>query len=179
MRRQKACPVDQQRKEGGLDWRSNLYLVFVDNLSHRISRNTLWEAFCAYGRVVDVYISFKNRGSKDKAVTFAFFRYKYESELRKVIEAGNNKRIDGRFIKVKKATYGWKEKRKNAGFQGLVKESDVFPVAKRNLNTCRDNRSYRDVLVAMKLQEGEARGVRTWYHEILHMKLKSWFRLCL
>ncbi|XVF51723.1 hypothetical protein PTKIN_Ptkin04bG0207700 [Pterospermum kingtungense] len=52
------------------DWRDHLYTAFVDNLSKRLSRRALWEAFNIYGRVEDVFISFRNA----KPTTFAFVR---------------------------------------------------------------------------------------------------------
>ena len=48
--------VDQRRKEAISNWRSSLFTVFVDNLSHRVPKGALWEVFCEYGNMVDVYI---------------------------------------------------------------------------------------------------------------------------
>ena len=58
--------------------------------------------------MVDVYIP-RGRKSSNKDTAFAFVRYKFESESLKAIEKGNNRRIDGWYIRVKKASYGWKE----------------------------------------------------------------------
>ena len=84
----------------------------MGNLSKRVSRKALWEAFLEYGQVVDVYTPrVSNRPAK--GFTFAFVRYKLEFEMWKAIENGNNRRVDGRFIRVKKASYGWTDRVKN------------------------------------------------------------------
>ena len=125
------------------DWRSSLFTIFVGNLSYRVPRRALWEAFLSYGRVMDVYIP-RDRKHPSNASTFAFVRYKRESEMIKAIEYGNGRLVDGWSIKVKKATYGWGDRAK--------------PVSKQQTNTSksnqvhgapaalRDDRTYRDVL---------------------------------
>ncbi|XWS08054.1 hypothetical protein CRYUN_Cryun41cG0044900 [Craigia yunnanensis] len=76
-----------------VDWRSSLFSIFLGNLSTRVSRSALWEVFLQYGMVVDVYISYAtNRHLKDG--TFAFVRYKRESEMWRAIEDGNNRRVE-------------------------------------------------------------------------------------
>ena len=62
-----------------------------------------------------MFISFQNRRTKNIAAIFAFVRYKNEYELRKAIGFGNNRRIDGCLIKVKKASYGWNERNTKVG----------------------------------------------------------------
>ncbi|XVF30335.1 hypothetical protein REPUB_Repub16aG0048300 [Reevesia pubescens] len=89
------------------DRRSRLYLTFVENISRRLSKKALWEAFSVYSTVVNVYIPSFYRFGKVRNVTFAFVRYKFEFQLKKAIEEGNNRKIDGHFIKVQKAHYGW------------------------------------------------------------------------
>ncbi|XVE50486.1 hypothetical protein DITRI_Ditri01bG0166100 [Diplodiscus trichospermus] len=69
-----------------MDWRAILFSVFIDNLSRRVSRGALWEAFSEYGRVVDVFISFYGGGHGVKETIFAFVRYKHKSELTKAIK---------------------------------------------------------------------------------------------
>ncbi|XVF36848.1 hypothetical protein REPUB_Repub19eG0093900 [Reevesia pubescens] len=41
---------------------------------------------------------------KSSHSTFAFVRFRYKSELEKVIKEGNNQKMDGRLIKVKEAS---------------------------------------------------------------------------
>ncbi|XVE97912.1 hypothetical protein REPUB_Repub03eG0059700 [Reevesia pubescens] len=84
------------------DWRLNLHSMYVENLSTRISREALWEAFSSYGRVVDKFIS-KSLLGKGKSFTFVFLRFKLESEAVKDIEEGNQKKMDCHIIGVKKA----------------------------------------------------------------------------
>ncbi|XVF28469.1 hypothetical protein REPUB_Repub15cG0032000 [Reevesia pubescens] len=86
-------------------WRSGLFSVFVQNVSRRISKSSLWEAFNSYGNVLDVYISFYDKMGKPRSVTFAFVRFKLESESQKAIEEGNNRLMDGRAIRVSMAKY--------------------------------------------------------------------------
>ncbi|KAK8492808.1 hypothetical protein V6N11_034741 [Hibiscus sabdariffa] len=68
--------------------------VFVDNVSKRIHRLALWEAFQVYGTVVDVYIALRNQKRKYKTSTFAFVRFKSEFEARRAVERGSGKESD-------------------------------------------------------------------------------------
>ncbi|XVE84637.1 hypothetical protein DITRI_Ditri17bG0028600 [Diplodiscus trichospermus] len=89
-----------------LDWRANIYSIFVDNLNRRVSKEALWEAFSEFGRVMIVFISFSVISNRDKETTFAFVRYKFRSEMMKAIVDGNNRKIDRWFIRVKEASLG-------------------------------------------------------------------------
>ncbi|XVF77615.1 hypothetical protein PTKIN_Ptkin14bG0060200 [Pterospermum kingtungense] len=89
------------------DWRANLFTIFINNLSSRLSRRVIWEAFNLYGVMVDVFVKFQSK----KPFTFAFVRYKKESECVRAIAERDNCRIDGRFIKVKRAAFGWRNRR--------------------------------------------------------------------
>ncbi|XVF04629.1 hypothetical protein REPUB_Repub05bG0100800 [Reevesia pubescens] len=91
------------------DWRSRLFIVFVDNLSFRVTKSALWETFNTYGKVYDLYIPVNGSFRKGMATNFTFIRCFYEDEMWKAIEGGNNRKIDGRFITVRKATTSWKE----------------------------------------------------------------------
>ncbi|XVE57704.1 hypothetical protein DITRI_Ditri04bG0111000 [Diplodiscus trichospermus] len=66
-------------------------------------------AFNKYGREMDIFIPVKDK-CRRKATMFAFVRYKYEFKMKRAVEAGNNRRIDGWNIVVKRANHGWKEK---------------------------------------------------------------------
>ncbi|XVE65334.1 hypothetical protein DITRI_Ditri07aG0172700 [Diplodiscus trichospermus] len=94
-------------KCGSPDWRANLFSLFIDNLSRRVFRGALWDFFFEFGRVMDVFVSLGGNGNGAKETTYAFVRFKFKSELRKAIEGGNNKIIDGLRIKAKEASYGW------------------------------------------------------------------------
>ncbi|EOY12746.1 Uncharacterized protein TCM_031281 [Theobroma cacao] len=91
------------------DWRSSLHSVYISNLSRRITKQGLKEVFDAYGKVRDVFIS--NRQSQAKVTTFAFVRYKELREMDRACTHGNGRRLDGHYIVVKKAEYGWDQRR--------------------------------------------------------------------
>ncbi|XWS70829.1 hypothetical protein CRYUN_Cryun03dG0082300 [Craigia yunnanensis] len=115
----------------------------MGNLSKRVSKSALWEVFLEYGKVVDIYIP-HHRNDTTKKVTFVFVRYKLESEMVKVIEFENNKKVDGRFIRVNKASFGW-EDRRNRALQWRKKLVVLSSIEKSYL-AFRDNRSYKEVL---------------------------------
>ncbi|XVF06767.1 hypothetical protein REPUB_Repub06bG0079100 [Reevesia pubescens] len=87
------------------NWSSDLYTVFVENVSRIISKRTLWEGSNSYGKVMDVYISLFDKSGKPRLVTFAFVRFKLKSEFEKAILEGNNRLMNGRVIKAKAAKY--------------------------------------------------------------------------
>ncbi|XVF15206.1 hypothetical protein REPUB_Repub09cG0130500 [Reevesia pubescens] len=134
---------------GRSDWRSKLYTIFVGNLSVRVSKGALWEAFCGYGRVMDVYIPSSNRHGKSKSFTFAFVRYKFYDEMQRAIVEGNGRKIDERLVRVNKARFGWSNT--NARNPALSQDATqkVIWCAKKTDNT-RVGRSYKDVLVGQK-----------------------------
>ena len=100
---------------------------------------------------------FKIEEPKNIAATFAFVRYKNEYELRKAIGFGNNRRIDGCLIKVKKASYGWNERNTKVGSQESVSKVSESQKSRKNPDACRDNRSYKDVLVGTNSPVSEKR----------------------
>ncbi|XVF79834.1 hypothetical protein PTKIN_Ptkin15bG0021600 [Pterospermum kingtungense] len=89
------------------DWRRNLFIVYVSNISTRIQKSTLWQAFNSYGMVMNVFIKHKEA----IATTFGFVRYKTIEECRRAIEMENNSKVDEKFLKVKMAEYGWSNRR--------------------------------------------------------------------
>ncbi|XVF78438.1 hypothetical protein PTKIN_Ptkin14bG0133100 [Pterospermum kingtungense] len=95
-----------------------------------------------YGKVMDVFISYKYANRK---TTFAFVRYKLESEMREAISKGNNRLIDGWKIGVWKAKFGWRDRRLNNGL--LSKSTGKLPPNHVEFSKGRDHRSYKDVLV--------------------------------
>ena len=145
------------KRKGELpDWRSNLYSAFVDNLSLRVSKGALWDAFCDYGKVVDVHIPRFPKRQNNKGTTFAFVRYKFESELLKAIEGGNNRRIDGWHIRVKKAIFNWKERSSPQKLQRWEEKNGEAPRDGKISFAIRDNRSYRDALMGAEQQSERA-----------------------
>ncbi|XVF50690.1 hypothetical protein PTKIN_Ptkin04bG0122600 [Pterospermum kingtungense] len=89
--------MEKSSQQQRSDWRANLFTVFFNNLSRRVSRNALWEAFEAYGRVVDIFILDHSK----RPFCFAFVRYRSVEECRRVVRDGNGRRIDGMLILVK------------------------------------------------------------------------------
>ncbi|XVF83769.1 hypothetical protein PTKIN_Ptkin16aG0519200 [Pterospermum kingtungense] len=78
---------DQRQPHRRYEWWASLPTVFVNNLSKRVSKRALWEVFNHYGTVMDVFVKFHSR----KPFTFAFIRFKLESDCqRAVVEVNNN-----------------------------------------------------------------------------------------
>ncbi|EOY05344.1 Uncharacterized protein TCM_020363 [Theobroma cacao] len=89
------------------------------------------------------------------ATTFAFVRYKEINEMEKAINYGNGRRLDGFFITVKKADYGWDQRRKgsqrNHTTQPRKQQKDIYakqPCINRHQWPCssRDERTYLQAL---------------------------------
>ena len=116
----------------------------MGNLSKRVSKSVLWEAFLEYGKVVDIFIP-RYRNDTSKSNTFAFVRYKFELEMKKTIEHGNNRKVDGWYIRVNKASFGWKDRR-NHKLQWRKKPVKI-PKNEKGYLAVRDNRSYKKVLL--------------------------------
>ncbi|XVF27243.1 hypothetical protein REPUB_Repub14bG0089700 [Reevesia pubescens] len=142
------------------DWRSGFFTVFMENVSCRISKSALREAFSAYGEVMDVYISFFNKYGKARPVTFAFVRFKHRREMEKTIKEGNNRRMDSRFIKVKEAAYSkekvrWSRKETDPiNNKHIVQEAKKIPV---NAGKVKDGKSYKDALLGNDKQPQKGR----------------------
>ncbi|OMO61735.1 hypothetical protein COLO4_33347 [Corchorus olitorius] len=82
-------------------WLLSLHTTFVSNISTRISRKDIWDLFNDYGGVVDVFVPSRRRNSSS---IFAFVRYCYEEKRIKAVTLANRRRVDGRFLMVRKAT---------------------------------------------------------------------------
>ncbi|XVE63687.1 hypothetical protein DITRI_Ditri07aG0039900 [Diplodiscus trichospermus] len=149
------------RREGlSEDWRANLFSIFVDSLSRRVSKVALWEAFNNYGRVMDVYIHSFVKGNREKETTFAFVRYKFEAEMIRVIEGGNNRGIDGWHIIVKEASYGWSERKILKHYHSQSwrsKNNTVRSNSGENPVGHKDTRSYRDMVTREDVRADEQR----------------------
>ncbi|KAK8564952.1 hypothetical protein V6N13_020080 [Hibiscus sabdariffa] len=102
-------PGDQERvSQSGFrkqDRHAGEYTTFVDNLSRRVSRRSLWEVFTHYGEVMRVFIPLRNNRPRYKDATFAFVRFKNQVDLDKAILKINSSKIDGKVVRVSKAKY--------------------------------------------------------------------------
>ncbi|XVE90105.1 hypothetical protein DITRI_Ditri20bG0050800 [Diplodiscus trichospermus] len=106
-----------------LDWRVNLFTIFVDRLSTRVSRKALLEVFNLYGKVVDVFIPLRKR-REDSKTTFALVRYKHENEMRRATERANNRKIDGWHVLLEGLEEPYKVLRSNQDLsEGMKKEN--------------------------------------------------------
>ncbi|OMO93018.1 hypothetical protein COLO4_17157 [Corchorus olitorius] len=84
-----------------VDRRSSLFSVFIGNLSHRVSRFSLWDAFSDYGRITDVFI--KKRSKQKGPTTYAIVRYWVEKDAHLALEKANQRFLEGTRIKISKA----------------------------------------------------------------------------
>lgn len=104
------------------DGRAKLVSVFISNLSCRIPRSALWEAFNSYGKVMDVFIKF----TSFKPFTFGFVRYQSVEECERAISEANLRWMDWRVIGVKKADVGWSDRKiRSSWSRSLFKNSEV------------------------------------------------------
>ncbi|XVE68919.1 hypothetical protein DITRI_Ditri09bG0108400 [Diplodiscus trichospermus] len=135
-------------QQASVDWRANMFFVYVGNLSNRVSKGAIWEAFSEYGRVMDVYIPSSFRGNWGKDTIFGFVRYKFRSEMVNAIIVGNNRKIDGRFIRANEASYRWSERRvsKLNQSQGSSRYTVMNKRYGRRSWELRDYRSYADMV---------------------------------
>ncbi|XVF60748.1 hypothetical protein PTKIN_Ptkin08bG0073300 [Pterospermum kingtungense] len=124
------------------EWRGGLPTVFINNLNRRVSKSALWEAFNQYGVVMDVFISFRSK----KPFTFAFVRYKSESECRRAVAAGNQRIIDNRIISVRRAQYRWSNRKNMSRVSRVASPHTESAQAISNLRT-KDILSYKEVLM--------------------------------
>ncbi|XVF34802.1 hypothetical protein REPUB_Repub18cG0089800 [Reevesia pubescens] len=97
---------------------------------------------------MDVYIPTHNRLRPGKLSSFTFVRYKLETELIKAVTNVNNRIINGRNITVKKSAHRWKAQRSPITSPTQVRPKDVIAISTHG--ACRDNRSYKKVLLGPK-----------------------------
>ncbi|KAK8561409.1 hypothetical protein V6N12_048481 [Hibiscus sabdariffa] len=74
--------------------------VFVNFVSKRIHKATLRDAFSEYGKVIGTYIAYHNVKRIKNKHTFAFVRFASRDDTERAVERGNNRRMDGFYIKV-------------------------------------------------------------------------------
>ncbi|MED6207452.1 Serine arginine-rich splicing factor 2 [Stylosanthes scabra] len=97
-----------------------LVTVFINNIPRRTSRRDLWWEFKRYGKIVDVYISWKKRKRSDGP--FGFIRFVELAEARKAIEALNGAMWSGMRIQVSISKFARKEASQNRNIVGQRKE---------------------------------------------------------
>ncbi|GMI80727.1 hypothetical protein HRI_001742000 [Hibiscus trionum] len=122
--------------------------VFINNVSKRIHHRTLGEAFSEYGTVLDVYIAYWNPSRQGKRTTFAFVRFNSWSGVRKAVDFGDRRILDGYRIRV------FEERAK---VSSKSQDAETSKTRKQPYVAFRDNRSYTDVV----------RGVRNSHRESL------------
>ncbi|KAK8511119.1 hypothetical protein V6N12_033400 [Hibiscus sabdariffa] len=121
--------------------------VFVNFVSKRI-HTTLRDAFSEYGKVIGTYIAYHNVKRTKSRHTFVFVRFASRDDAERAVERGNNRRMDGFYIKVfleKKhtRTVGTDVELPACGLKACTKH--VF--AKNKYLTVRRHRSFKDVLL--------------------------------
>ncbi|XVF38056.1 hypothetical protein REPUB_Repub20aG0064800 [Reevesia pubescens] len=126
------------------DWKSKLYMVFMDNINCRVSKQALWEVFDIYGKVQDIFLPSTNKLRNGKVVAYVFVGYNFHHKMVKAIEVRNNGKINGRVISVKKANIWWKDRKK------ANHKPSTFKGSKKAHQTCATlggGRSYKEALM--------------------------------
>ncbi|GMI84846.1 hypothetical protein HRI_002153900 [Hibiscus trionum] len=101
----------KETKRPGQNWKGDSdqnqveWVVFVDNLSRRVSRGALREFFCHYEEVKRVFIPYDNRKPKYRDCTFAFVHFAEERGMIRAIELVNNSKIYARKVTVSKSRF--------------------------------------------------------------------------
>ncbi|XVE72809.1 hypothetical protein DITRI_Ditri11bG0068500 [Diplodiscus trichospermus] len=128
-----------------------MFSVLVDNLSVRVPKSALWEVFNVYGTVVDVYINSPKSWRLRRGITFTFIRYRTSSKMQR----GNNKLIDGWQIRVKKASYGWKDHFRSVKKPNGYSRSKILgkKIGQKDPDIYRERCSFKD-MVLENLRDG-------------------------
>ncbi|KAK8669846.1 hypothetical protein V6N13_104615 [Hibiscus sabdariffa] len=74
--------------------------VFVNFVSKRIHRAIVRDVFSEYGNVIGTYMAYHNVKRTKSKHTFAFVRFASREDADKTVTRGNNRRMDGFYIKV-------------------------------------------------------------------------------
>ncbi|XP_039066648.1 polyadenylate-binding protein 4-like [Hibiscus syriacus] len=128
--------------------------TFVDNVSKRVSRGSLWEVFNHHEKITGIFIPFANRKPKYKLSTFPFVRFASHEDLERAITRMNNTKIDGRVVLVSKAKFPCKHREGNASEQRKEEEELGRRKTLNRVNKSpdgsylwiRDVRTYREVV---------------------------------
>ncbi|KAL4348556.1 hypothetical protein GQ457_17G007420 [Hibiscus cannabinus] len=116
------------------------YTVFVENVSKRIHVSALREAFQCYGQVADVYIAYWNRKRIKNPTTFAFVRFKTAEEAKCAARKGDNRKMDGYYIRVSIA---------KVNGNGDEENKPVCQISQKVMwkSALKDNRSFKEALM--------------------------------
>ncbi|KAE8717060.1 hypothetical protein F3Y22_tig00110065pilonHSYRG00307 [Hibiscus syriacus] len=155
----KGLPIEKRKEERdklkGKIIFGEVWEVFVDNLSRRVSRRELRELFSSQGAVERVFIPKETRNPKYKFLTFAFVQFERESGLNQAIDMLNGSLIDGRRITVGVAKYNDARPLiagKNSPVKLVPVSSAIGPSKLKEIDfscrSVRDDRSYKDALLA-------------------------------
>ncbi|XVE75525.1 hypothetical protein DITRI_Ditri12bG0100600 [Diplodiscus trichospermus] len=134
--------MNKNRSRGMKDRRDVWHTIFIGRLSTMVSKRALWECFGQYGKVKGVFIPHSTKRGR-REFTFGFVRYKYEYEMMKAIELGNNRKIDGGSIVVNKARYSWSKRKQRNELELTGSTRNI----KRQEWLVNNNRSYRDAVL--------------------------------
>ncbi|GMI75949.1 hypothetical protein HRI_001264200 [Hibiscus trionum] len=104
--------VNQEKSRSNVD--VNRWVIFIDNLSRRVSRVALKELFEHYGSVQKIFIPMVNNKPKYRFCTFALIHMGNEKDMIRAIEKTHNSLIDGRKVAVSKAKFPEPRKTLNA-----------------------------------------------------------------
>lgn len=75
---------------------------YIGNVSFRIDRETLREAFSAYGRVTNVHLPIDYETKRNKG--YAFIQYATPEEAQLAVARADGGELDGRTLRVQIAT---------------------------------------------------------------------------
>ncbi|KAK9027665.1 hypothetical protein V6N11_067489 [Hibiscus sabdariffa] len=118
--------------------------VFVNFVSKRIHPRTPREAFKGYGRLVDVYIAYKNVSRLGLKSTFAFVRFASRKEALLAVQNANNRLMDGFKINV------FLDKKTSPQRKAQGRTSDGEPLAYKKVGVISDfvdGRTFKDVMM--------------------------------
>lgn len=146
------------RRVPSLQWRSGLreswfktsmkvFTVFVDNLPHGMSNTWIKQIFKNDGRVVDAYVSSKERRNKDGKFAFVKFQKKHEAE--RAIGRNDGLLVRGRAMKVQWAKFNGDHRRMEEAneekhVRSINKQVKVWRPAVRG------SRNYKEVMGGVK-----------------------------
>ncbi|KAE8701632.1 Guanylate kinase 1 [Hibiscus syriacus] len=101
---------------------SKCYIVFVNNVSKRIHRDTLNKAFQAYRAVSDVFIAYRSRRRLTVDSTFAFVRFRSKSEADTAVRRADGRIMNGFKIRVFHDNMGVANNKRSENVKGRAVE---------------------------------------------------------
>ncbi|XP_039014640.1 serine/arginine-rich splicing factor 2-like [Hibiscus syriacus] len=104
MRIKRDREVEREKVKGKSAF-DEVWMVFMDNVSMRVSQCALRELFLGHGLVERVFIPKETRNPKYKFSTFAFVQFGSEAGLKRAVDNLNGSLIDGKRITVGATRY--------------------------------------------------------------------------